>query len=76
MKENSSQMLLTTEYLMLKVEKIKKHRMFLYGRDTEERIRDGRSSMLTKLDQPKRRELVKTSVSMSTDHSISDLDFQ
>jgi hypothetical protein len=50
--------------------------MSLFGRDMEELTRDGRSSMKMRKKEKLAKDLMKTSVSTSIDHSISDLDFQ
>jgi hypothetical protein len=57
-------------------EEMKKEDRSLPGRDIMERIRDGRSSILTKLKQFNPRDFMRTSDSTSTDHSTSDPDFQ
>jgi hypothetical protein len=76
MKEASSQMLRTTESLMFTKERILNTKQLLCGRDTVRLTRNGRSSILTKLSKLKLRDLTKSSVSISTDHSTSDQDSQ
>lgn len=66
----------TTNALMLKEAKMKKAKMLLHGRDTTAQTRDGRLSTLTIKRRIKIRVLTRTSDSMWTDLSISNLDCQ
>jgi hypothetical protein len=76
MKVNTSSTGPTRKLLMFQVEKIKKAKLLLSGRNTQVPIRDGRLSILTKLKDHKRRDLTRNSDSTATDHSTSSLDFQ
>jgi hypothetical protein len=76
MKENSSQTSRITESLMSNKEKMLNINKFSYGRDTEKPTRDGPFNILIKQSQLRPRDLMKNSVSISTDHSTSDQDFQ
>jgi len=73
---NTSSTGLTANALMSQVEKILKDKQLSSGTDITEPIRDGKSSILTKPKRYQERDLMKTSVSTETDHSISDQDFQ
>jgi len=53
-----------------------KHNKLESGATTEATTKSGLSSMLTRLERLKRRDLIKNLDSIETDHSISDLDFQ
>jgi hypothetical protein len=66
----------TERHLMSMEEKMRKEDKSLSGTSMERPTRDGRSSILTKQIKNKKRDLMMTSVSTSTDHSISDQDFQ
>jgi len=63
-------------HLMSQVEKILKVKPFGYGANMMERIRDGKSSILTKQRRLLTKDLTRTSDSMSTDHSTLSLDSQ
>jgi hypothetical protein len=75
-KMNNLSMSRTKRYLMSQVEKIKKDKLLSSGEITVRRIRNGRSSTLTKLERLKLRDLMKNSASTLTDHSTSDQDSQ
>jgi hypothetical protein len=57
-------------------EEMKKEDRSLPGRDIMERIRDGRSSILTNLRRNKLKVSTRTSDLSATNHSTSDPDFQ
>jgi len=61
---------------MLKELRMKKVEQLVFGVTTEESINNGELSILTKLTQLLQRELTKTSVSTSTDHSTLDQECQ
>jgi hypothetical protein len=76
MKEDSSRIFKTERSLMFMETEMKKEEMSLSGRDMEVPTRDGESSMLTKQERPKPRDLTETSDSTSIDHSTSDQECQ
>jgi DNA-binding transcriptional regulator YiaG len=76
MKETSSSTSKTIEYLMLAETKMLKDNQSLFTRDMVVLTRDGRSSILIRLKMSKMKDMKRTSDSTSTDHSISDQDFQ
>jgi len=76
MKESISSTGQTVRHLMFQEEKTLKDKQFGYGRSTVEPTRDGRFSILTKLQRLQRKDSTKNLDSISTDHSISDQDFQ
>ena len=61
---------------MSRAEETKKVKQLEYGAITEETTKSGQYSTLTKLERMRRRDLIRTSVSIETDHSTSDQDFQ
>jgi hypothetical protein len=61
---------------MFQEEKIPKVKRLSSGEDTTSLTRDGESSMLTEQRKHQPRELIETSVSISTDFSILDQDSQ
>jgi hypothetical protein len=76
MRTNNSSIGRTTRYLMLKEERMKKEELLVYGATTEATIKSGQSSMLTRPIRLKKRDLIKTSDSTETDHSILDQECQ
>jgi hypothetical protein len=76
MKENTSSTGRTTRYLMLITQRILKDKQFGYGRNTVKPTRDGQYSILTSNQRFQRKDSTRNSASTSTDHSISDQDFQ
>jgi len=60
---------------MFTVVKMKKVDKSLSGTNIMVQTRDGRSSILTKLKKYRTKDSMRTSVSISTDHSTSDQDF-
>ena len=66
----------TIRFLILRAEEMLNTKKFMLGRNMEERTSNGRSSTLIASKTNKPRELLKASVSMPTDHSTSDQDFQ
>jgi hypothetical protein len=76
MRTNNSSIGRTTRYLMLKEERMKKEELLVFGATTEATIKSGQSSMLTRPIRLKKRDLIKTSDSTETDHSILDQECQ
>jgi hypothetical protein len=66
----------TRRHLMSMVEEMKKEEKLSYGVNIRVQIRDGMLSTLIKLNQFKPRDFMRTSDSISIDHSTSDLDSQ
>jgi len=58
-----------TEYSTSRTTRTRKETLFKYKKIPTQPTRNGRSSMLTKLVMMKLRDLMKNSVSISTDHS-------
>jgi len=61
-----------TEYSTSRTTRTKKVTLFKYRKIPTLPTRNGRSSMLTKLEMMKLRDSMRNSVSISTDHSTSD----
>jgi hypothetical protein len=76
MKVNSSQISRTIKFLMSLEEKMRNTDKLLFTRGMVARTRDGRSYILMKLKQTKKKELARLLDSISIDHSTSDQDFQ
>jgi len=76
MKENTSSTGRTERLLMSQEERILKDKQFGHGRSMVEPTRDGKFFILTKHQRFQRKDSTKNSDSTSTDHSISDQDFQ
>jgi hypothetical protein len=66
----------TRRFLMFSVEKMPKDKKLSSGEDTTEPTRDGELSTLTEPVKNKPEVTTETLASMSTEHSISDQDFQ
>jgi len=66
----------TTRCLMSKEEEIKKETTFKCGIETDQRLSNGNSSMLTKLRSQRTKDLIKILVLIETDHSTLSLNSQ
>jgi hypothetical protein len=75
-RKSNSSIQTTTRFLMLKEVKMLKDNKLSHGTGTERLTRDGELSIQIKLRRCKKRDFMKTSVSILTDHSTSDQDFQ
>jgi hypothetical protein len=76
MKDNSSPIFQTERYSMFQETEILKDKTSISGRDTEEPIRDGESSMKIKKLRKRPRECMEIMDSTSIEHSTLDQDSQ
>ena len=76
MKENTSSIGKMERHLMSQEEKMLKDKQLLSGVNMVEPTRDGKSLILMKLKDHKRRDFMMISDSISTDHSTLSQDFQ